>query len=703
MMLLTAMKVLLPVVAPLAQESRFFMPIEIARAYERGTRSYDGNPGPNYWQNTIDYKIDVTITPEDKVISGNIEAVYHNESPDEINRLIVRLYADAFKKGNSRMSVVDQRDLHDGVVVEDVMINGKAVSSRTRKTNMTISLTEPIKPGGEVTLECNWKQKIPQFTRYLRQGTYDSTSYFLAYWYPQIAVYDDLFGWDNLDFTFLSEFYNNLANFDVTINAPKEYMVWATGTLQNAKEILSSAINKMYRKANTSGEIVSIITGEDIEDGFGLKSGKWHYIASGVTDFAIALSDRHSWDAVVEEIDGRQVLISSVFPTDPKRDFSDHAAMQQKAMQSLSTNMPGIPYPYEAFTTFINGRGGGMEFPMMANNGGPGKGVTVHEMFHTYFPMYVRTNERRWSWMDEGWADFNTSIVINHDFDGNYAVSDIFASSNPGGSGIMGSVKDLPLISSTEFLTDVNYGYASYPLPAMVYAILYQELGDDLFLKCYREYIRRWAQKSPSPYDFFYTFEDVSGQDLGWLWKPWFFEFGYSDVAIKSFENGHLEITRLGNKPVPLIAEIFYKNNANTNITETASIWKDGKKEHRINVPDAANVERISVNVTVADINLLDNIYPSIQSMYEQAQVSEAIHGKYRHGKYGFIFNLVMEDDILYLKTNWGVTRILYPKDDLNFESLDRSIKLGFSLSDSGEVEGLEIDMFGSSSKARKL
>jgi hypothetical protein len=681
-----------------AQENRFFMPIEIRKAYEKGTRSYDGSPGANYWQNTVDYKIQVAIDPLEKLIKGYEEVVYHNNSPDEINTLVVRLYGDVFKKGNTRAYPVDQKDINEGVELEDVVIDGFTYDLQDQKmtrrsgTNISFSLQKPLKPESELSFKISWKQKIPSYST-IRTGAYDSTTFFVAYWYPQISVYDDIFGWDNLDYTLRTEFYNNLGNFDVKITVPDEFIVWATGTLENADEILPKNIFDKYRKAKNSEEVIHIISVKDLDNGYKSLSNTWHYTASEVSDFVFAISDHYLWDAAVQPVADRQVFISSAYPSDTSRNYSDHVAIQQKAMKHFSEDIPGIPYPYEAFTTFITmGRGGGMEYPMMANNGSPGLEVTIHEMFHSYFPMYVRTNERRWAWMDEGWATYNTTLVANRFFNDDYETAHVY--SDIGSSfTIMGTIADIPLITSSEFLGNSNYGQASYSLPATVFAMLHQHLGDGLFLKCYREYIKRWAKKSPAPYDFFYTFENVSGQDLGWLWKPWFFELGPADLAIQSFEKNELVVMNYGNRPVPIIAEINYNNGESKFISQDASILSDGKNEVRFTIPGNENIERICVNMMVPDANLVDNFFPSIRTLYKNIKISAEITGEYKIEDPPGNISIIMEDGIMfYRRGDFGISQMLYPKDNVHFCSVDDTMDLKFNLDDSGSCTSVEIN-----------
>ncbi|MEQ9007267.1 MAG: M1 family metallopeptidase, partial [Ekhidna sp.] len=450
-------------VSLMAQEKRFFMPKEMQKAYKNGTRSYDGMPGKNYWHNTVDYDIIASVDPETRSINGASIIKYQNNSPDDLSAIVVRLYNDVYKKGNTRLTTIDERDVNDGITLNMVQVRGDSIdlegSSVTRSgTNLFLRLDEPVKSGESIELAINWETVIPYTNR--RTGVADSTSFFVAYWYPQIAVYDDVFGWDTQNYTFRTEFYNNLANFSVEFSAPESFTIWATGVLQNPGDVFNNDILDRYNTALTATEPLDIIGGDDLKDGFEHKSGTWKFKADEVPDFAFAMSDHYDWNAASQKVNGEDVLISSVYPTGNPQAFAAMTPNQQKTMKHFSEDIPGVPYPYPRFTTFIGLGGGGMEFPMMAYNGGPGLGVTVHEMFHMYFPMYVRVNERRFAWMDEGWADYVTSLVTNRFFQNDS--SDLFTNYKGSVGGMQGQYEDLPLFSSSQFMDGTNYGYSAY-------------------------------------------------------------------------------------------------------------------------------------------------------------------------------------------------------------------------------------------------
>ncbi|WP_299160834.1 M1 family metallopeptidase [uncultured Eudoraea sp.] len=692
-------------------QSELHIPKEIQKAYKNDTRSKDGKPGVNYWQNSVAYNIDVVVTPETRKIDGKETIVFKNNSPDLLPEIVIRLYYDVFKKGNQRGMQVNEEDIGEGVNIKELTVNGEKYDltnkDRVRRsgTNLTIILTEPLKPRGEVTLGFQWDQKVPLTVR--RTGAIDSTSFFVAYWYPQVAVYDDVFGWDRINYTFDTEFYNNLANFEVNITAPDNFLVWATGTLENSSAVLPSKIHERYARAKTSTELVKVVTKEDISN-LKLKSNTWNYKAVEVSDFAFAMSDHFLWDALSQEVSGNDVLISTAYPMAKEEDYSQITLVQQKTMKHFSEDIPGIPYPYPTFTTFIGLKGGGMEFPMMANNDGPGEGVTIHEMFHTYFPMYVRINERRFAWMDEGWADFVTALVTHKYFSEEDNTSSLYSNFKLGMQNTIGTIGDLPTVTSSQYMGN-NYGYHSYTLPSFTYSLLYQHLGEEIFLKVFREYIRRWAKKSPTPYDFFYTFEDVSGEDLNWLWESWYFKMGYPDVAIELYKNGKLVVKKIGERPVPLSVNVEYQTNDHgkpkTYTTMVSpSVWQDDNKSLSLKIPDGKQVESIIVNADMPDFNELDNFFPPLAERYKKLDLNKGVLGVYKLNEYPVDAIITEKEGVFFYEvTNTSSSGYLLPVDKNNFITTDGTVELSFK-AEAGKVVGIviKIEAYGISATGQK-
>ncbi|WP_378178066.1 M1 family metallopeptidase [Aquimarina sp. SS2-1] len=684
----------------LRAQSDLYIPKEIQKAYQNHTRSKDGQPGKKYWQNSVDYKIDVAITPKTRMIDGKENVLFTNNSPDDLSEIVIRLYYDVFKKGAKRGSSVNPKDIGEGVNIKKIIVEGVDFDLsdqdivRRRGTNLTIKLPEPLKTGKQLNLEFEWQQKVPLTLR--RTGAIDDTSFFVGYWYPQVAVYDDVFGWDRIDYTMDTEFYNNLANFDVNITVPNNFLVWATGTLENSKEVLPSEIYKKYVQAQSSNEVIHVVTEQDIKE-LKLKSDTWNFKATEVTDFAFAMSDHYIWDAASQEISGKRVLINSAFPLEKADNYKEITTIQQKVMKHFSEDIPGIAYPYPVFSTFIGlrNRGGGMEFPMMANNGGPGVPVTVHELFHTYFPMYVRINERRFAWMDEGWADFIETLVIHKFFSDNDNSTSLYSNFKLVMQGMIGSIGDLPTVTSSQYTGD-SYGYQAYTLPSFTYALLYQYLGEELFLECFRSYVNRWAKKSPTPYDFFYTFEDVSGEDLSFFWNSWYFETGYPDLAIESLKGDDLVVKRIGDRIIPLSIEVIYKGseglkNENYQKTFDLSIWKNNNRTFTTKIPNATMIKSLVLNADFPDFNEVDNFFPSLEERYKEFKIDEEIEGEYYVEDYDFNLYIVKERGtlVIYSKERSWLYSILIPESRTTLISTDGGGKLTYKKKNSGlnEIE----------------
>lgn len=676
-------------------QSDLYISREFQEAYKKQTRSKDGTPGPKYWQNNVDYKIQVEVIPESRLIVGSESVVYKNNGPDELRQIVIRLYYDVFKKGNKRAETVDASDVGEGVNLKTLSIDGKNIDLNNNKevqrygTNLYVNLEEHLLSREQLTLDVQWEQKIQLNDG--RVGAIDETSFFVGYWYPQIAVYDDIFGWDRIDFELKNEFYNNLANFDVQITVPDNFLVWATGTLENSVEVLPAEIYNRYIKAKSSDSLVNVITSDDLKD-LKLKSNTFNYKANEVSDFAFAISDHYLWNAISQKVDGNDVLISSVFPMNDVENYTEFTMVQKRAMKHFSEDLPGIPYPYPAFTTFI-GNNGGMEFPMMANNSNESISTAIHEMFHMYYPMYVRINETRYGWMDEGWADFFTALLLHKYEKKEYDTSPLYYNFYARVMEKSGSVGDLPAIMSTQY-TKENFSYLAYNLPAFIYYLLYQYFGEEKFMTIFREYTKRWALKSPTPYDFFYTFEDVSEEDLNWLWEPWFYRMGYPDVSIKSFDQGELVVEKIGARPIPISLRVDYqeKNDSspkNFELIENASIWKGDISIYKVSIPDWENIKSISLNGSFPDLNEKDNFYPSLNSQYSKIAVNQDVIGIYKIKKWGLEIEIYEEDGVLVMEVDERKL-ILIPITPSNYTDKPGFWKISFAESN-GRVNSMNL------------
>jgi len=473
-------------------QDNLIVPKGNAKAYDKQTRARDGNPGKKYWQNSSDYFINTTIDVENKIISGEERIVYYNNSPDSLKTIVVRLYQDLFKKGANRNSMVpvDPRDVHDGVNIKSVLVNNIQLEDKLLKrqgTLMFVRLNKPLAPGNNTELRITWDFSFPQHTL-IRMGTIDSTSLFVAQWYPQIAVYDDVNGWDTRSYNGMAEFYNDFANFEVEITVPANFMVWATGEPQNIKDILQPEYYNRYAKASLSDEIVHVITAGDLVKGNitnstgASKTNTWKYKASNVSDFAFGISDHYLWDVTSVEVDKstKRRTVVGVAYNEKSVHYDKVCEVSRETVKSLSEEMPGIPYPFPYLTVY-NGDFG-MEYPMITNVGTEEDyAMTVyansHEIAHAYFPFLVGTNETKNGWLDEGLVVYMPEKVQTR------ITPDLYIpKQNTSAFSAYAGMEDEPaLITPTHYLDPKVYFYLNYAKTEQALRMLEIELGEDGF------------------------------------------------------------------------------------------------------------------------------------------------------------------------------------------------------------------------------
>lgn len=602
----------------LAQTS-LFLPRNLQKAYEKGTRSGGGKPGPNYWQNRASYVIKASLEPPTHRLSGEETITYFNNSPDTLNLIRFKLQHDRYRKGAQRAFDVAASDVTDeGVRIESLTYNGQNVETSQQRryaTFLDIDLKgKPLPPNSKATMSVKWSYTLPAEKGSARECVCDSTTFFVPYWYPQIAVYDDVRGWADAPYTGQYEFYHDFADYDVTISMPAGFQVWATGEWQNAADILEKKYLERWQKAHTAPDVISIFSEKELQaGGIYRKTGPlvaFNFKATDVPDFAFAASDHYNWDAtsvVVDDRTGRRTFVSAAYNT-ASTDYPEVARIAADGIRLMSTWLPGYPFPYPVMTVF-NGDDG-MEYPMMCNDASTAPRspmtLTIHEVSHTYFPFMMGINEQDYAWMDEGWASF---------FD--YMLSDSLSNHTIGNvrgySFIAGTDNDVPPMVKSRNLSSA-YRVASYQRPQNAYLTLYDMLGYETFHKCMVEYMNRWKSKHPIPFDFFNTWNDVSGQNLDWFWRPWFFEWGYPDLAIKEvLKNEPLNtqtivVERKGNLPVPVHLEVEYTDGSQQTIRNTASVWKDGGTTFRVTCPAGKTLRSVRLgDKIIPDTNPKDN------------------------------------------------------------------------------------------------
>ena len=564
------------------QDQRYYIPPEIKNAYEKGTRSQDGKPGEKYFQNRANYKIDVEFFPENQKVKGHARIEYFNNSPVNLNHIVLRLYQDIFVRGGVRGRKVDPADLQEGMQINTIEINGQRLSPESYifKSHTNIVYPMNLDPGKKTGIFIEWEFIMPSKTGN-RFGCYKSGSCFIAYWYPQVAVFDDINGWDISDYNGVAEFYTSYGDYTVNIQVPQSYIVWATGELQNPEKVLNDEFLKRYNYAKSTDELVHVIEKKDLKrktDITNKKTNIWRYIAKDVNDFAFALSNNYVWDAttitIKENNSYKKVLVEAAY--DPSsNNFHNVAELAAWSIQDYSSDFPGVPYPYPKLTVF-QGKDG-MEFPMILNNGDSDyKGtvfVTTHEICHTYFPFLVGINQKRYGWMDEGLVTLmGQEQHLKKEQTYNFRTYYLKLYSE-----IAGSQEDVPPIVNSGYLPDDIFQIHEYMRPSLAFWTLRDILGQDVFKKCVSGFIDIWKGKSPTPWDMFFTFENISGIKLDWFFKPWFCEFAYPDLKITDIitkDNGNeIILKNAGGMPFPSSLKIKYHNETEILVPLPANIW----------------------------------------------------------------------------------------------------------------------------------
>jgi len=591
-------------------QNNLYTPLEFQKAYEKKTRAITGKPGQNYWQNFATYTIQAEVFPALSILKGQEQIKYSNNSPDTLNSITMQLYQDMYKRGNPRDRYIHPTDVTDGIILHDLKINNERFDLETDKrvlrdkALLIINLDNPVLPSTDIILSIQWEFHIPEKTS-IRFGKYDSTSFFIAYWFPRIAVYDDYFGWDRYGYDGYHELNNDYANFEIKIKTPKNFLVWSTGDLMNPEEVLSDDLINKIEQTRFRDELTHIIGNPDTYNyNKTSESITWYFKANFVTDFAFGLSNHHLWDAIPVTVnDGRQVLIHVVYPPNAKEYLKKMPEFLKQCIKHYSENTPGVPYPYNSYTLFYGLNTGwhtAIEFPSFVNqvyltNDTFNYAITAHELAHSYFPYYVNINQTQFSWMDEGIANYMAYDIFRYllklnEFHPLYSGNPLDKNS--------GFFLDIPVFtSSLLYHVSATGSHTAYNRPSFAYIILEDFLGKELFIRCFREFTLRWQGKRPIPYDLFYTFNDVSGENLNWFWKPWFFEFAYPDLSIDVISNNNeVTIKNVGKLPLPIYLQITYENDSVEEVYKTVKVWEKGDPEVKIKLKERNSIKMLKLN-----------------------------------------------------------------------------------------------------------
>jgi hypothetical protein len=533
-------------------------------------RTASGAPGPKYWQQRADYDIKCELDEPNLKLKGSETITYYNNSPDLLTYLWLQLDENEHSTVNnanyqdrsvlSRSISTNAIDALEGqskdngygdIITKIADATGKALKYTINKTMMRIDLPAALKPGQKFVFSIDWSYKISDRMTFGGRGGYEyfpedgNHLFTMAQWYPRLCVYSDFQGWQNHQFTGRGEFALTFGNFNVQMTVPADHVVLGTGTCQNLPAVLSAAQLARWNKAQTAKEPVEIVTLDEATKAEKTKSTAkktWVFKAENVRDFAWTSSRKFIWDAMPAYVEGKKIMCMSGYG---KEAYGLYRKFSTKVVAHTirSYSKFSIPYPYPVAQSIEAANG--MEYPMICfNNGRTNKdgtyseqtklgmlGVIIHEVGHNFFPMIVNSDERQWTWMDEGLNSFVE-----------YLTEELYDNKYPSRMGNAASITNYmrlpkeqlePIMTNSENIA--NFGPNAYTKPATGLNILRETImGRELFDFAFREYARRWAFKHPQPADLFRTMEDASGEDLDWFWRGWFYGIDPCDIAIDS-------------------------------------------------------------------------------------------------------------------------------------------------------------------------
>jgi hypothetical protein len=625
-----------PLPGPLYESAAF------TRAVDRGTRTRTGRPGPRAWVQHPRYDIDVQLDPAAGRVAGSERVVYRNFSPDTLRRLAVHLRQNVFAKGSPRRSAVP---ITGGITLSRVVVDGRAYTAEPPETPslsvtesppgpphvgrysvqgtvMWIALQRPLAPGDSTRLETAWSYTPAPAPSDGREG-HDGHVWFMGYWYPEIAVYDDVNGWVADPYLLEAEFYMDPADYDVRITVPHGWVVGATGTLENAAQVLSRRALDSLAVARTSGGVVHVVTPGPTAAGAFVGTGPtatWHFVAPNVRDFAWGTSDRYVWDATRALVaDGARrdtVAINSFYRLSaPAAAWRvGGARFTRDAIEQLSAYL--WPYPWPQMTSMEGVLdGGGMEYPMMTlmqpwADTLSLAGDLMHETGHMWFPMQVGSNETRHPWMDEGFTQFDVAQGMRVLY-GEPRAGGRANDSEPGQRSLYLAAArrgdDMSLMRPGDEFPQSLYFVMYYDKTAQVLAALRGILGEETFHRAFREYGKRWIGRHPYPEDFFNAMDDattagaaVPGRDLSWFWSTWFYHGWSLDQAIGSVETSGdstaITVEDRGMAPMPVLLAVTRADGSVQRLTVPVDVWLSGARVHVVRVAARPEVVRVEID-----------------------------------------------------------------------------------------------------------
>jgi len=601
-------------------------------------RTATGEPGPAYWQNQADYVLDVALDDKTNIISGTATIIYTNNSPKALSSLWMQLEQNVFKKDSKGIQSglflyknPDEQVVDGGYEIEGIKLSGDNagdIKYHIYDTRMQLELPQPLKTGQKLTFSIRYRYNFPVnyknadflVNRTDILPTKNGNIYAVAQWYPRMCVVDDVEGWNTLPYLGNGEFYLEYGNFEVNITVPSSYIVEGSGDLQNPEEVLTPVQLKRWQLAKESSQPVQIRTAKEVTE-VSSRPAKatctWRFRMNNTRDFAWTASKAFVWEALSFPLfDGKKVMGSSLYPVESEKQNNWRRSSEYIKFTLQYFSEKWLPYPYNKAVNVASNLDG-MEYPGMVfcsakDTGNMYWAVVNHELGHTWFPMVVGSNERKYAWMDEGFNLFidnmATKAFNKGEFRG-YAEID-----SPRDS--LFSPQLLPIISRPDAIPGTQVYTIQYQKVAYVLSLLRNQiLGPERFDRAFRKYIRDWAYKHPTPWDFFRSMDSSAGEDLSWFWKSMFLENIRLDQRVVKVENSpkskaRITIENMEKAAMPLVVEITYADGTKELRTFPVEIWHFDKT-YVFNANKTETVAKVIIDPEqiYPDVDRANNVY----------------------------------------------------------------------------------------------
>ena len=608
------------------------------------TRTAGGQPGSQYWQNAADYRIDARLDEKAARVSATVAITYTNNSPDALSFVWLQVDQNLYREDSRGAAITpvgggrfgnNARGFQGGDSLQSVSIelHGKKMKAnyRVTDTRMQIMLPEALKPNGDkLKIDIAYGFTIPEYgsDRLGRLKTKNGEIFEVGQWYPRMAVYDDVEGWNTLPYL-TAEFYLEYGNFDYTLNVPANYLVGGSGELVNPAEVLTSVQQSRLAKAAGSDNTVMVRSADEVTQAGSRPVGRngrltWHFRCQRARDVAWAASSAFIWDAAKMNLpSGRKSLAQSLYPVEAAQDTAWNRSTEyvKKSIEYNSKQWYEFTYPV---ATNVAGPVGGMEYPGIVFCGVKARkgdlwGVTDHEFGHNWFPMIVGSNERKYPWMDEGFNTFINILSTSNFNNGEYKALNDTTRLVLGNIRYIADPATVPPYTVPDVTPANQLDYAAYAKMGYGLFLLRAEiLGPERFDYAFRTYIRRWAFKHPQPKDFFRTMNEASGEDLTWFWREWVYNNWILDQAVTTVtyvnqdpaQGALITVENKGQAAMPLIADVTETSGKTNRVRLPVEIWqRSGTWTFRYNSTTPLTLVQLNPTKLLPDANPGNNVW----------------------------------------------------------------------------------------------